>query len=467
MLEGVRRLSVLAPRGVTEPIVEFLFAICRDSIRHLPLWYSSSARCLLAICPNLNPMSAPPFPRHAEQLVLEALTDTRVVLVGGARQVGKSTLVRSIAAGPHPAEELSLDSRPTREAAVADPEGFLAGLHGPVFIDEIQRAPDLLLAIKDAVDRDLTPGRFLLTGSANLSASGESRTLSRGAWRRFRCGHWLKARSMGRARTSSMRCSRSSPRISPERRVGRRAFVHAVAAGGYPEARIREGRRRARWFASYIDTTIQRDLRELSDARKLQEIPRLLRLLASQAANLLSYRAVAAKLDLTHDTVREYIGLLQTVFLVRLLPAWRPGIGAREAQAPKAYLVDSGLLAYLLGADEHRIAADDQVTGKALENFAVIEVLKHADWANIDTGAYHYRRRDEEIDLVLESRAGDIVAIEVKAAASIGRKDLRAMERLRDARGESFKAGVVLYAGAQTIPLGKRLWAVPVSGLWA
>jgi predicted AAA+ superfamily ATPase len=412
-------------------------------------------------------MSARTFPRHTELLVLEALNDTRVVLVGGARQVGKSTLMRSIVAGPHPAEELSLDNRLTREAALADPEGFLAGLKGPAFIDEIQRAPDLLLAIKDAVDRDLTPGRFLLTGSANvLSVRGVKDALT---GRMEMVQLWPLAQSEIHGSSSNFvdALFASQPPNIAGAPVGRRAFVDAVAAGGYPEARIRDGRRRARWYASYIDTTIYRDLRELSDARKLQEIPRLLRLLASQAANLLSYRRVAAKLDLTHDTVREYVGLLQTVFLVHLLPAWRPGIGAREAQAPKAYMVDSGLLTYLLGANEHRIATDDQITGKALENFAVIEVLKHADWASLDTRAYHYRRRDEEIDLVLESRAGDIAAIEVKAAASIGRKDLRAMERMRDARGEDFKAGVVLYAGAQTIPLGKRLWAVPISGLWA
>lgn len=158
---------------------------------------------------------------------------------------------------------------------------------------------------------------------------------------------------------------------------------------------------------------------------------------------------------------------MRTSSLIRLLPAWRPGIGAREAHAPKAYLIDSGLLAHLLGADERRIAADDQVTGKVLENFAVIEVLKHADWARTDTRAYHYRQRDEEVDLVLESRAGEIVAIEVKAAASVGRKDIRAMEKLRDGSGERFKAGIVLCTCAQTIPLGKCLWAVPLSGLWA
>ncbi len=240
-----------------------------------------------------------------------------------------------------------------------------------------------------------------------------------------------------------------------------------MAAGGYPEALQRTGRRRSRWLANYIDTTLDRDLREITDARKLQEMPRLLRLLAAQAANILSYRSIAAKLDLSHDTVGEYVGLLQTIFLVRLLPAWRPGIGAREARAPKAYIVDAGLLAHLLGADERRIAADDQVTGKALENFVVTEVLKHADWSQIDTTAHHYRQREEEIDLVLESRAGELVAIEVKAATSVARRDIRPMERLRDSIGGRFRAGVLVCTGTQTIPLGDRLWAVPISGLWA
>lgn len=168
-----------------------------------------------------------------------------------------------------------------------------------------------------------------------------------------------------------------------------------------------------------------------------------------------------------HNAIRrEYIGLLETVFLVRMLPAWRPGIGARETHAPKAYLTDSGLLAYLLGADERRIASDDQVTGKVLENFVVTEVLKHADWAATDTRAYHYRQREEEVDLLLESRSGDIIAIEVKAATSVDRRELRVIERLRQGRGKRFKAGVVLYTCPQTIPLGDRLWALPISALW-
>jgi uncharacterized protein len=413
------------------------------------------------------PGTADIFVRHAKSSVLDALADTRVVFIGGARQVGKSTLARGIARGERPAEEFSLDRRATRETALADPEGFVAGLKGPVLIDEIQRAPDLLLAIKDAVDRDLTPGRFLLTGSANVITARKVKDALTGRMETIPLWPLAQSEIQGTdANLVDALFAGEPPRIA-DAVVGREAFVQIVAAGGYPEARLRSGRRRAQWFASYLDTTLDRDLRDISDARKLDEIPRLLRLLAAQSANVLSYRAIATKLDLTHDTVREYIGLLQTIFLVRLLPAWRPGIGAREAHAPKAYLVDSGLLAHLLGADERRIATDDQVTGKVLENFAVIEVLKHSDWAETDARAYHYRQREEEVDLVLENRAGEIVAIEVKAAASVGRRDIRAMEKLRDGSGERFKAGIVLCTCAQTIPLGKRLWAVPLSGLWA
>jgi len=423
------------------------------------------------------PAATNPIPRSAQSLVLDALADTRVVFIAGARQAGKSTLARQIAGRKgHELTELSLDRRQTREAALADPEGFIAGLGGPTFIDEVQRAPDLLLAIKDAVDRDPTPGRFLLTGSANILTARTVKDALTGRMETIPL--WPLSQSEihggGGGSSSGSRCGAnfvealfaSCPPHITGATVGREAFVEIVAAGGYPEALTRTGRRRGRWFASYIDTTLDRDLRELSDARKLAEMPRLLRLLASQAANVLSYRSIATKLDLSHDTVREYIGLLQTIFLIRLLPAWRPGIGARETRAPKAYMVDSGLLAHLLGAGERRIATDDQVTGKALENFIVTEVLKHADSSQIDTTAYHYRQREEEIDLVLESRAGELVAIEIKAAASVARRDIKPMERLRDATGARFRAGVLVCACAQTIPLGDRLWAVPISGLW-
>jgi uncharacterized protein len=362
---------------------------------------------------------------------------------------------------------VTLDDGPTREAALADPIGFLAGLERPAHIDEVQRAPDLLLAVKQDVDETPEPGRYLLTGSANVVSVRKVKDALTGRMEIIRL--WPLAQGEiheTRANFVDALFDARPPQITGAP-IGRVAFADVVATGGYPEARLRTGRRRDRWFASYVDTTLDRDLREITDARKLDEVPRLLRYLASQAANLLSYRKVAARLEIGHETVREYVSLLETIFLVRVIPSWRPGIGAREVHAPKCYFVDSGLLAHLLGANEARVAADDRVTGKALENFVAMEVLKHADWADTDTRPYHYRQRDDEVDVVLESRAGDIVAVEVKSTASLRSGDWRPMAKLRDGRGRSFKAGVVIYAGAQTIPLGDRLWAVPVNGLWS
>jgi predicted AAA+ superfamily ATPase len=196
-------------------------------------------------------------------------------------------------------------------------------------------------------------------------------------------------------------------------------------------------------------------------------MPRLLRYLGAQTANVFSSRGVASALGLDHRTVKNYTQLLEAVFLVKRISAWRPGIGSRERQQQKLYVVDTGLLAYLLGANEKRIAQDDQVTGKILENFAAMEVLRHLTWSEIDARQYHWRDQRHEVDIVLETRAGDIAAIEVKAAASVSTDDFKSLIRLRDARAKHFRAGVVLYAGARTLPFGDRLWAVPISGLWA
>jgi uncharacterized protein len=408
------------------------------------------------------------IPRMARQLVLEALADTRVVFVAGARQVGKSTLARQIAADEHPASVVSLDEEVFLQAARSDPAGFLAAFDGPVVIDEIQRAPGLLLAIKDRVDRDTRPGRFLLTGSADVFASHRVHEALTG--RMETIALWPLSQSEIReshvnAIDTLLTGRAPAVRDAP---IGREAFAGPAAAGGYPEARLRPaGRRRDRWFANYVQDTLSRDLRDITDALKLGEMPRLMRLLASQSAGELVYRNLAAKLDLAGETVKSYVRLLEAVFLVKLLPAWRPGIGAREVRAPKAYIVDSGLLAHLLGADEARIGHDDQVTGRLLESFVAMELLRLSEWAETDVRLHHYRQGREEINLVMESRSGDMAAVEVKASATIRSRDYAAVLKLRDASGERFRAGVIVYTGAQTVPLGDRIWAMPVSGLWA
>jgi predicted AAA+ superfamily ATPase len=405
--------------------------------------------------------------RHARGSILTALGDTRVVLVLGARQVGKSTLCTSIAAEDHPAATFTLDDRATRDAAANDPTGFVAGLPDRVVIDEIQRVPDLVLAIKEVVDRDPTPGRFLLTGSANLLTNHRVRDSLAGRAETIRL--WPLAQSEIHGADGNlvrMLLEGNVPQIAGAV-VGREAFVDAVAAGGYPEVRDRPPGRRAAWFRDYVTAVVERDIRDIASAQKAHEIPRLLRLLTSQAANLLDYRKLALDVELDAKTVKAYIKLLEDVFLVRVVGAWRPGLGKREVHAPKPYIVDSALMAYLLGANEARIAEDDQVTGKILENFCGMELLKHLELCDDRPEVFHYRSGRDEIDVVIEDRGGNLACVEVKAAATVAPKDHRAMGKLRDARDGRFKAGIVLYTGAQTVPLGDRLWAVPISALWS
>jgi uncharacterized protein len=409
----------------------------------------------------------PMYHRNVHDLVVEALGDTRIVFVTGARQVGKTTLTRAISSGQHPMRMLTLDDRATRDAATSDPTGFVGGLDGPVVIDEVQRAPDLLLAIKEDVDRDPSPGRYLLTGSTNLLASKRINDALTGRIETVRL--WPLAQTEVRSGTVNFidALHAAAPPTVTGAPVGRSALRGFLSAGGYPEARLRDGRRRSRWFENHLATALDRDLRDISDALKTEAIPALLRLLATQAANLLSYRAIGTRLDLHHQTVKSYVGLLEQMFLVRRLPGWRPGLGAREVHAPKIYITDTGLMAHLLGAGDERIAGDDQITGKIVENFAATELIKHAEWAAEAVRLYHYQREREDVDLVLEWNDGSIAAIEVKSRATVRQQDWKWVAKLRDQRDSRFRAGVVLYTGEQTVPLGDRLWAVPLSGLWA
>jgi uncharacterized protein len=389
------------------------------------------------------------------------------VFVLGARQVGKSTLARQIARNEHPAEIVNLDVKGARDAALDDPEGFVAGLRRPVLIDEVQRgSPDLLLAIKAVLDQDLAPGQFLLTGSANVLRNRKVTDALTGRIEIIRLWPLAQAEiETSPVNFVDMAFACEPPRIADAPK-GREALRGRIASGGYPEARLRTSRRRARWFDSYLETTFEKDLRAITEAHKLHEIPRLLRLLATQAGNLFVPGSFSKRIGLDHRTVDSYISLLEAIFLVRRISAWRPSLGQREIQAPKGYVVDSGLLLHLLGADEQRLMEDDQVTGKVLENFVAMEIIKHAEWSDLAPRVHHYRRGRDEIDLVLEDRAGRIVAIEVKAGASVSKRDWRVLGKLRDRLGERFRCGVVFYTGSQTIPVGERIYAVPLSGLW-
>jgi predicted AAA+ superfamily ATPase len=392
------------------------------------------------------------------------------VFVAGARQVGKTTLIRKITrpGGQRPMRELSLDDTATREAANADPASFVAGLDGPAFIDEIHRAPDLLLELKKAVDDNAVPGRFLITGSANVLANRKILDALPGRIDRFTLRPLAQTEiETGRVNFVDALFAGKPPQVTGAA-VGLSDYADRIVAGGFPEARERApGRSRSRWFDGYVAGSLERDLRELADVRRAEDAEHLLRLLASQTANLFKADPIASKVRMDHKTVRSYVGLLRQMHLVHQLPGWRPGLGARESTTPKMYVSDVGLLCHLLGADARRLLADDQVKGKSCETFVVNEMLKQASWADVETRAFHYQRRDEDVDLVLEDRAGDIACVDAKAASTLTARDWRWLAKLRDSRASSFRAGVIVAPVAQTTPLGERLWAVPYSALWA
>ena len=407
--------------------------------------------------------------RHATGALLDALRDTPVVYLQGARQSGKSTLVRAVAGRQHPAPYLTLDTAAVLAAAVNDPEGFIAGLKRPVVIDEAQRAPALALAIKAAVDADRRPGQFLLTGSASvmslpaLSESLAGRMELHTLWP-FSQGELLGVRETFVDRVFAAKLVTPDTAPDPEE-----SLIDRICTGGYPEIQARRSAaRRQAWFDSYVDAILQRDVRDLANIERLSEIPRLLALLASRAGQLLNVADLARTLAIPQTTLKRYLALMEMTFLVRLLPAWFSNVGKRLAKAPKLLLADTGLLTHLIEADANRLRRDRTLLGHVLENFVAMEVIKQLGWSERRCRLFHFRTESgAEVDLVLEDRAGRLVGVEVKCTASVRKQDFRGLETLATLSGDRFVRGVVLCTGTAVVPFGRNLYALPVSELWA
>jgi uncharacterized protein len=413
-------------------------------------------------------LSAQEIPRHAATRVEEALRDTRIVAVEGPRQAGKSTLCTRIAS-EHGMRIVTLDDENTRRGAIEDPAGFTAGLGERAFIDELQRAPELVLALKSVVDREPRPGRFLVSGSASLLLApriGDSlagriervplRPFTQAEIERREIPSWLDGLWEGRG----------APYVKSWE-VGRTAYAQRVVAGGFPAALPRGGRRRVAWFDDYLAALVARDVPDIIDVRRPDLLPALLRHLAAGSGSLLSVRPIAQALAADEKTVRVYVRLLELLHLVVSVPAWTPGFAARAIRTPRVFVEDSGLLAHLLNADATRIAQDDALSGRAYESFVTMELerlLPHTE--TIPTMRHWRGPYGEEVDIVLEDRAGRMVGIEVKAGATVRRGDLRGLNKLRSLAGERFVSGLVLCTAGQTTPLGRDLWAVPIEALW-
>lgn len=413
-------------------------------------------------------VTLPIYPRGIQPRVLDALADTPVVLLSGPRQAGKTTLVRQLA-GPT-RRYLTLDDEVTRLAAKEDPVGLIRSIDTAV-IDEIQRAPDLLLAIKKTVDEDRRPGRFLLTGSANLmtlpsvadSLAGRMETLvllplaqSEIASIGGRSMYWLDALFAGEM------LAITAPIVGD-------ALVEQVIRGGYPEALTRtENRRRKTWARQYLDALIQRDIKDIASIEKLDQVPRLIKVLAQTAGQLCNYSQLGGQVGIDHKTASKYIAVFEQMYLMQRIAVWSGNRLSRLLKTPKLQFLDSGLLSVMVDFSDP--LKQRKLFGQLLESFVFAELRKQITWAEGEYGIFYYRDKDQnEVDFVIENASGDIIGVEVKAAASVSVNDLVGLKKLASLAQQSFKAGIILYDGTETLPIGqvggRTLWAVPISTL--
>ena len=403
------------------------------------------------------------FPRFSVDQVKAALIDTPVVMVTGPRQCGKTTLVRGFTSHQY----ITLDDDTVLEAARGDPSGFVRGLDHAI-VDEVQRAPDLLRAIKKTIDVDRRPGRFLLTGSANVltlpqvseSLAGRMQVvnllpLSRAEIREKRRAFLQKAMAGRVAKTAETLIADD--------------LVNAVFTGGYPEMiRRRDRQRRRAWARGYVNAIVQRDVRDVAEVEKMDQMPRLLKVLAHHSGQLTNFTQIGGQIGLDDKTTRKYVAILEQLFLVRRVEPWFRNRLKRLVKTPKLHFLDSGLLAAILGTTEERIGKDRSVFGPLLETFVFAEVMKQVDWLAETCRLHHYRDKDQdEVHIIVEGEGGDVVGIEVKAAATVTAGDFKGLRKLSRASGKDFKLGVVLYDAEQTVPFGERMFAVPISCLWA
>ncbi len=405
-------------------------------------------------------------PRFLLPRVNEALADTPVVLIHGPRQCGKTTLARQVgdAAG---FAYLSFDDDVQRASARADPVGYVADLPDKVVLDEVQRVPELFTSLKANVDARRQPGRFILAGSANVllvprlgdSLAGRmeilrlhplSRAELAGAEPRFLASLFGKGFKAGK----------------PGRRMARQ-LAGFVVAGGYPAAlaRATEGRRAA-WYRDYVDTLVQREVRDLARISALDALPRLLAMAAGQTARLLNVADLAAPFQLSRPTIRDYMTLLARIFLLDELPPWHSNRLRRLIKKPKLHLGDTGLACALLGVNAKTLWDDRALYGQLLETFVYQELRRQASWQEEPVGFYHFRDKDgDEVDVVMES-GGKLSGVEVKAASTVVAGDFKGLRKLKNAADRRFAVGVLLYDGDAITPFGEDLYAVPISCLW-
>lgn len=403
--------------------------------------------------------------RFSTERVATALADTPVVMLIGPRQCGKTTLVRQFVDKER--EYVTLDNDTVLEAARSDPAGFIRGFD-LVTIDEVQRAPELLRAIKLSVDSDRRAGRFLLTGSANILTLPQVSESLAGRMEIVNLMPISRAEIAGK-KPVFLKMAFTGQLVKPGQAMIGDELVHAVLVGGYPEMlRRQNSRRRQTWARDYVKAIVQRDVRDIAEVEKLDQLPRLLQVLAHHSGQLTNFTQIGGQLGIDDKTTRKYTGILEQLFLVYRVPPWFRNQLKRLIKTPKLHFLDSGLLTALLGLTSDLIAKDRSTFGALLETFVFSEVMKETTWCDESYTLHHYRDKDQdEVDILVEDERGAMVGIEVKASATVHASDFKGIRKVLDICANDLKLGVVLYDGTNVVPFGHRLFAAPISCLWS
>lgn len=406
------------------------------------------------------------YKRYINTSISTALKDTPAVIVVGPRQSGKTTLIKGFVSNEW--SYVTLDDMNQLQFAKDDPVGFIRNFTARyVVIDEVQRVPELMLPLKQAIDEDRLPGRFLLSGSANAMALPRVADSLAGRLEVINLFPLSECEIQNKAPTFFLKLLNSEVPQSKNIRV-REVLIEKVSKGGFPEAleRASESRRMA-WFQQYIISIIQKDLNELADIEHLNVMFKLIQIFSNQVAQLIDYTHVAQQLGLPRQTVKRYLQLLKQLFIFQELPAWHNDQNKRLIKTPKMHIIDSGLLCGLKRISNKKLQVDRQLFGYLLENYIFCELQKMASWLEEPLYFYHYRDKDKvEVDMVIETLSGEVIGIEVKAGATIDKTDFQGLVRLKNSAGDKFKVGILLYDADHTNQFESRIYSAPIGSIW-
>jgi len=405
-------------------------------------------------------------------LIRERMRDEPVIILEGPRSVGKSTVMHVLAreAG---VDVLDLDDLAVREAVERDPANFVSE-PSLILVDEYQKVPVVLDAIKAELNRDTRPGRFLLTGSVKNEALPPSTQTLTGRVHRMIISPLSQSEIEGtNVNLIESLFQGSEQLVSPAiSKTSRAQYIERITKGGFPLALERGTHAsRSRWFSDYLYKSLDQDIREISRIRQAEMLPKLLVRLASQTAQILDISSAAQEIGLEKSTAENYVKLLESVFLIKRLPAWGTTLRARSAKSPKLHLSDSGILAHLMQLTPAKLTGKNPSVltefGHLLETFVYGELSRQATWLDGITEIGHWRTRDnDEVDMVIERESGEVVAIEVKAGQRVSGSDFKSLRKLRDSLGSAFVAGVVIYLGNRSYNFEDRLLVLPADRIW-